>query len=123
MPLVVNQGRQVVNNIQRSASLFLVKNIFSFLMAIFSLIMTIKLSAAASPDHIDLCIYNWLAVVFIALESNHKRIRGKFMPNVLARAIPGGLTDWLAVAILVIAGASISLDHGQVGTTATMLLV
>ena len=42
MPLVVNQGRQVVNNIQRSASLFLVKNIFSFLMAIFSLIMTIN---------------------------------------------------------------------------------
>ena len=43
MPKVVNEGRRVVNNIQRSASLFLVKNIFSFLMAIFSLVMVIDI--------------------------------------------------------------------------------
>ena len=41
MPYVVFEGRQVVNNIQRSASLFLVKNIFSLLMAIFSAIFAI----------------------------------------------------------------------------------
>lgn len=123
MPLVVNQGRQVVNNIQRSASLFLVKNIFSFLMAIFSLIMTINYPLQPAQITLISAFTIGLPSFLLALESNHKRIRGKFMPNVLARAIPGGLTDWLAVAILVIAGASISLDHGQVGTTATMLLV
>ena len=52
MPLVVNQGRQVVNNIQRSASLFLVKNIFSFLMAIFSLIMTCLLYTSDAADDV-----------------------------------------------------------------------
>ena len=43
MPDVVSEGRQVVNNVQRSASLFLVKNIFSLLMAIFAVVSTILL--------------------------------------------------------------------------------
>ena len=42
MPKVVDEGRKVVNNIERSASLFLVKNIFSFLMAIFSLVFAMS---------------------------------------------------------------------------------
>lgn len=123
MPQVVNEGRRVVNNIQRSASLFLVKNIFSFLMAIFSLVMTINYPLQPSQITLISAFTIGLPSFLLALESNHNRIRGKFMPNVLAKAIPGGVTDWLAVAILVIAGAYIDLDHGQVGTTATLLLV
>lgn len=123
MPQVVNEGRQVVNNIQRSASLFLVKNIFSFLMAIFALVMTINYPLQPAQITLISAFTIGLPSFLLALESNHNRIRGKFMPNVLARAVPGGLTDWLAVAILVIAGSYIALDHGQVGTTATMLLV
>ncbi|KAA8788206.1 HAD-IC family P-type ATPase [Lactobacillus crispatus] len=119
----VNEGRQVVNNIQRSASLFLVKNIFSFLMAIFALIMTINYPLQPAQITLISAFTIGLPSFLLALETNHQRIRGQFMPNVLARAIPGGLTDWLAVAILVIAGSYISLDHGQVGTTATTLLV
>lgn len=123
MPQVVNEGRRVVNNIQRSASLFLVKNIFSFLMAIFSLVMTINYPLQPSQITLISAFTIGLPSFLLALESNHNRIRGKFMPNVLAKAVPGGLTDWLSVAILVIAGSYIALDHGQVGTTATMLLV
>lgn len=122
MPLVVNQGRQVVNNIQRSASLFLVKNIF-ILDGHLLFDYDNQLSAAASPDHIDLCIYNWLAVVFIGLRKQSQANSWKVYAKCFSSGNSRGLTDWLAVAILVIAGASISLDHGQVGTTATMLLV
>lgn len=123
MPQVVNEGRRVVNNIQRSASLFLVKNIFSFLMALFSLALTINYPLQPSQITLISAFTIGLPSFLLALESNHRRIRGKFMPNVLAKAIPGGITDWLAVAILVIAGSYIALDRGQVGTTATMLLV
>ena len=41
MPSVVLEGRRVVNNIERSASLFLVKNIFSFIMALCSIIAAV----------------------------------------------------------------------------------
>lgn len=123
MPQVVNEGRQVVNNIQRSASLFLVKNIFSFLMAIFSLIMVINYPLQPSQITLISAFTIGLPSFLLALESNHNRIRGQFIPNVLARAIPGGVTDMLAVSILVVAGGYISLDHNDVGTTATLLLV
>lgn len=123
MPKVVNEGRRVVNNIQRSASLFLVKNIFSFLMAIFSLVMVINYPLQPSQITLISAFTIGLPSFLLALESNHNRIRGQFIPNVLSRAIPGGVTDMLAVSILVVAGSYISLDHNDVGTTATLLLV
>jgi cation-transporting ATPase E len=123
MPKVVNEGRRVVNNIQRSASLFLVKNIFSFLMAIFSLVMVIDYPLQPSQITLISAFTIGLPSFLLALESNHNRIRGQFIPNILARAIPGGVTDMLAVSILVVAGGYISLDHNDVGTTATLLLV
>ena len=123
MPMVVNEGRRVVNNIQRSASLFLVKNIFSFLMAIFSLVMVINYPLQPSQITLISAFTIGLPSFLLALESNHNRIRGQFIPNILSRAIPGGLTDMLAVSILVVAGGYIALDHNDVGTTATLLLV
>ncbi|MEN2379881.1 HAD-IC family P-type ATPase [Lactobacillus helveticus] len=123
MPKVVNEGRRVVNNIQRSASLFLVKNIFSFLMAIFSLVMVINYPLQPSQITLISAFTIGLPSFLLALESNHNRIRGQFIPNILSRAIPGGLTDMLAVSILVVAGGYIALDHNDVGTTATLLLV
>lgn len=123
MPKVVNEGRRVVNNIQRSASLFLVKNIFSFLMAIFSLVMVINYPLQPSQITLISAFTIGLPSFLLALESNHNRIRGQFIPNVLARAIPGGVTDMLAVSVLVVAGGYISLDHNDVSTTATLLLV
>lgn len=123
MPKVVNEGRRVVNNIQRSASLFLVKNIFSFLMAIFSLVMVINYPLQPSQITLISAFTIGLPSFLLALESNHNRIRGQFIPNVLARAIPGGVTDMLAVSVLVVAGDYIALNHNDVSTTATLLLV
>lgn len=123
MPKVVNEGRRVVNNIQRSASLFLVKNIFSFLMAIFSLIMVINYPLQPSQITLISAFTIGLPSFLLALESNKNRIRGQFIPNILSRAIPGGVTDMLAVSILVVAGGYFQLDHNNVGTTATLLLI
>lgn len=123
MPKVVNEGRRVVNNIQRSASLFLVKNIFSFLMAIFSLVMVINYPLQPSQITLISAFTIGLPSFLLALESNKNRIRGQFIPNILSRAIPGGVTDMLAVSILVIAGGYLSLAHADVGTTSTLLLI
>lgn len=123
MPKVVNEGRRVVNNIQRSASLFLVKNIFSFLMAIFSLIMVINYPLQPSQITLISAFTIGLPSFLLALESNKNRIRGQFIPNILSQAIPGGVTDMLAVSILVVAGGYFQLDHNNVGTTATLLLI
>ncbi len=58
MPSVVMEGRRVVNNIQRSASLFLVKNIFSFLLSLFSVVLMITYPITAIPDIADQHVYD-----------------------------------------------------------------
>ena len=102
MPYVVYEGRQVVNNIQRSASLFLVKNIFSLLMAIFSAVFAITYPLEPSQISLISMFTIGLPGFLLALEPNRNRIEGNFMANVMLKALPAGLTDVLSVGALVI---------------------
>ena len=122
MPSVVLEGRRVVNNIQRSASLFLVKNVFSFLMAIFSLVLTI--TYPLEPNQISLIAGFTVGIpgFLLALETNEKRIEGKFIKNVLIKAFPAGITDVFSVGIFVICGSVFSISNAEVSTVSTMIL-
>ena len=122
MPSVVLEGRRVVNNVQRSASLFLVKNIFSFLMSIFSAVFMI--TYPLEPSQISLIsMFNiGIPAFLLAMEANKKRIEGKFLRNVFIKALPAGLTDFFAVAALVVCGKVFKLPSADIATAATMLL-
>lgn len=122
MPSVVLEGRCVVNNIQRSASLFLVKNIFSLLMALFSAVFA--LTYPLEPSQISLISMFTIGMpgFFLALEPNRKRIEGHFMMNVIVKALPAGLTDVLAVGALVVCGEVFSLPDSDIATASTLLL-
>lgn len=97
MPHVVAEGRRVINNIQRSASLFLVKNIFSFILTLISL-ASVSLYPL-KPAQISLI--SGLMIGFpsfvLALEPNHEIVHGKFLRNVLFRAFPAALTAVILV--------------------------
>ena len=95
MPSIVAEGRQVINNIQRSASLFLVKNIFSFLFAILTLFIAFPYPLLSNQMSIISSLTIGIPGFFLALQPNATRISGRFLPNVLFRAGPGGLTDVL----------------------------
>lgn len=122
MPSVVLEGRRVVNNIQRSASLFLVKNIFSFLMSIFSAVF--MMTYPLEPSQISLISGFTIGIpaFFLAMEPNTSRIKGKFIINVFLRALPAGLTDLIAVGAIVWCGKVFGLSSAEVATAATMLL-
>lgn len=122
MPEVVLEGRQVVNNIQRSAILFLVKNIFSLLLALLSLFF--MFTYPLEPSQISLISMFTIGIpgFMLALEANNKRIEGTFLKNVLLKALPAGLTDVVAVGALVICGEVFSLPKNDIATACTMLL-
>lgn len=122
MPYVVYEGRQVVNNIQRSASLFLVKNIFSLLMAIFSAVFAITYPLEPSQISLISMFTIGLPGFLLALEPNRNRIEGNFMANVMLKALPAGLTDVLSVGALVICGQVFNLPSEDIATAGTMLL-
>ena len=77
MPKVVAEGRRVINNIQRSASLFLVKNIFSFLLSIVAL--ALPLAYPFQPLQLSLVTFATIGApaFFLALEPNHELVHGE----------------------------------------------
>lgn len=122
MPSVVMEGRRVVNNIERSASLFLVKNIFSFLMAVFS--VCFRITYPLEPSQISLISMFTIGIpgFFLALQPNGDIIHGRFLSNVLIKALPAGLTDFLVVGALVVFGSVFGVNETDTSTACTMLL-
>lgn len=122
MPSVVLEGRRVVNNIERSASLFLVKNIFSFLLAMFS--MAFMMTYPLEPSQISLIGMFTIGIpaFLLAMEPNKKMIQGHFLSNVLLKALPAGLTDVLIVGFLTVFGKVFGLTNEEISTAATLLL-
>lgn len=122
MPDVVYEGRRVVNNIERSASLFLVKNIFSLLLALFSVISMFTYPLEPSQISLISMFTIGLPGFLLAMEPNKERIKGHFLTNVMLKALPGGLTDVIAISALVVCGAVFSIPEESIGTIATMVL-
>lgn len=122
MPQVVAEGRQVVNNLQKAATLYLSKNIFSLLLALFSMINV--LSYPLKPSQITLIsMFTIGAPSFVlSLEPNNSIIKGKFIPNVLKMAAPAGITTFISVSSLVIFGEVFHISKECISTSATMLV-
>ena len=122
MPSVVLEGRRVVNNVQRSASLFLVKNIFSLLLSILASVLL--LSYPLEPTHISLISMFTIGIpgFLLALESNKNRIEGSFLKNVLRAALPAGLTDAIVIGSLTVFKQVFNLPKADVATASTLIL-
>ncbi len=97
MPGIVAEGRRVINNIQRAAALFLVKNIFSLALSIISLFTNWPYPLA--PLHLSVISTLTIGIpsFFLAMEPNYDRVHGSFLLGVLRRALPGGLTNIFVV--------------------------
>lgn len=122
MPSVVMEGRRVVNNIQRSASLFLVKNIFSFLMSLFSVFFMVTYPLEPSQISLISMFTIGIPAFFLALQPNKNIIQGHFLTNVLLKALPAGITDVLVVGALVMFGQEFAVSSIDISTACTMLL-
>lgn len=101
LPDIVGQGRRVINNLQRTCSLFLTKTIFSISLNIFFLLFGLfSRNSMAGPilwpfstNH----FYVWELITigtssfFLALEPNNERLKGHFLMNIFKKALPSGI--------------------------------
>ena len=120
MPDVVAEGRRSINNLQRSASLFLVKTVFSAALA---LIFSILPPYPFQPVQMSLVSTAIIGVpsFVLALEPNHERVRGNFLANVLARSLPASVAIVLAVGIAGGAWQVLGLSHAEASTLCVLL--
>ena len=120
MPEIVLEGRRVINNITRAASLFLTKTLFSFFLSILTLLL--PASYPFQPIHLTLVSSLTVGIpgFFLALEPCHERIRGKFLRTVLTRALPGGVAVTLC-AVLAMVLARFGWEQDLCSTVATIV--
>lgn len=122
MPGVVKEGRRVVNNLECSGSLFLVKNIFSICLALIAICFNVKYPLKPSQISLVSMFTIGLPAFLLSQAPNTKLIKGSFIKNILSRALPGGLTDILLVILIVVLGNVFNLSEGEISTAATFLL-
>ena len=122
MPSIVAEGRRIINNIQRAAALFLVKNILSFGLAVLTLL--VGLAYPFAPIHLTIISVLTIGMpsFFLALEPNYTRVRGKFLPSILRQALPGGISNILVVLIAQIFASAFTLPMTDMHTVCTAIL-
>jgi cation-transporting P-type ATPase E len=129
MPKVVAEGRRVINNVQKVAVLFLTKNIFTLLLIIIALLR--RGVYPIQPSQLILIDYLVIGIpaIILALESNNKRIEGRFLSNVIRKALPGALVVMFSSLIVFALEDPLQMNQLQTSTiivlsaTITSLLV
>ena len=122
MPKVVEEGRRVINNIQRASALYLVKNIFSFFLAIITLFADFPYPFVPIQLTLISALTIGIPSFFLALEPNHDLVRGKFMHNILRRAFPGGLTGIAVVLFAELFAYALDLTLGELSTVSVIII-
>ena len=121
MPVIVGEGRRVINNITRAASLFLVKTLYSFLLSV--LMLFLPLAYPFQP--VQLTLISSLTVgipsFFLALEPNQERVRGSFLETVLRRALPGAVAVAVCSALAMASGQVFGLTMDVDNTIACLV--
>lgn len=122
MHSIVGEGRRDINNITRSATLFLYKNMFSLSMALFAIFGAF--AYPLTPNQVSLIsLFNiGLPAFLLTFEPNEKKQEGSFIANVLMRSLPAALTSFVAIAGLVLFAELFDISSTEVGTASTYLL-
>ncbi len=122
MPKVVAEGRRSINNLQRSASLFLVKTLLSIAAAL--LFIAAPWQYPFQPIQMTLISAFTIGIpsFVLALEPNRERIRGRFLGNVIVKSIPGAICSVCCILVANVVGYYLmGLDYEQVSTLCVLL--
>lgn len=97
LPNVVYEGRRVINNIKSSAALYITKTLFTVILAVFCFFLGSQYFFTTNNMLLYETLVTMLPSVVLALQPNGDRVKGKFIPFVLSRSIPGAITLFLCV--------------------------
>ncbi|MCR4935971.1 MAG: cation-translocating P-type ATPase [Oscillospiraceae bacterium] len=122
MPGVVAEGRRVINNIERSATLFLLKNIFALALALTSLFFALPFPFTP----VQMSLIGMLTIGFpafvLALEPNESLVRGRFLANVLRRAVPPAFTDYLLILAAIALSRRLGIPPPELSTVCVYIM-
>ena len=122
MPKVVAEGRRSINNLQRSASLFLVKTLLSMTLAVLFIFLPWQYPFQPIQMTLISAFTIGLPSFVLALEPNKDRIKGRFLENVIVKSIPGAICAVLTILIVNVVGYNVlHIDYAHVSTLCVLL--
>lgn len=122
MPKVVAEGRRSINNLQRSASLFLVKTLLSMTLAVVFVFLPWQYPFQPIQMTLISAFTIGLPSFVLALEPNKDRIKGRFLENVIVKSIPGAVCAVLTILIVNVVGYNVlRIDYEHVSTLCVLL--
>ena len=119
---IVSRGRQIINNITRSATVFLFKNIFSMLLAICAIIATFNYPLVPSQISLVTLFNTGVPAFLLSLEPNTRKQKQSFFRRILANAGPAAFTAFFTIAALAFYGERNNINTESLGVIATFLL-
>jgi cation-transporting ATPase E len=122
IPAIVSEGQRLVTNLIRCAALFLIKNIFSLLLSVFSILCFI--SYPLEPSQISLVSLITIGIpgFFLSLDSRTHRVSDRFLLQVFHLALPPALTDFILISGFSLLGTHFGYPHAEIATACTILL-
>ena len=121
LPVILYQGRCVINNIQRSASLFLVKTIFSIGLSLLTLVCLKNYPFKPIQLTLISALATGIPSFVLTLEPNGNIVKGNFLRNVISKALPGAICVICSVIGVSILGHFVSISPSEYSTMCTIL--
>lgn len=121
LPVILYQGRCVINNIQRTASLFLVKTLFSIGLSLLTLVCLKNYPFKPIQLTLISALATGIPSFILTLEPNGSIVKGDFLKNVFSKAIPGAVCVILSVSGVSIVGHFVPVSSSQYSTMCTIL--
>ena len=100
MPKIVNEGRRVINNIKNSASLYIMKTLLTLILAVICISTGSKYFFTTNNMILYEVLISAVPSFVLSLQPNNSRVKGKFIPFVISRALPGAITMALGIVTL-----------------------
>ena len=122
IPKIVLEGRRIINNIERSASLFITKTLYAMLLLV--LFMFVKKSYPFMPIQLTLTSVFTIGIpaFILALEPNNEKVKGNFLLNVASVAFPTSITITFSTILLLITSEILNITKQDISTIAVLLL-
>lgn len=110
LPNIVNEGRRVVNNIERVASMYLIKTTYSFLISVLCIILNHEYPFYPIQLSLISAICVGIPSFFLAIEPNYKKVKKGFLVKVFRNALPSGICVFINVFFLMMISYIFSID-------------
>ena len=121
VPSIIDEGRQSINNLERSTALFLAKTVYASILAVLFVILPLRYPF----QPIEMSLLNFACIGFpgliLALEKNTDRIKNRFITNIVEYSFPIGFTISIAMLVLSSLAHFNIFPHYELTTTAVFV--